>query len=34
MLADALADELLVGIVARAGHAVGHHRREQRFDGA
>ena len=30
----ALADELLVRIVTRAGHAVGDHRGEQRFDGA
>ena len=31
---DALADELLVRVVARAGHAVGDHRGEQRLDGA
>src|SRR5688500_15316980 len=29
----ALANELLVGIVARAGHAVGDHGGQQRFDG-
>ncbi len=31
---DALSDELLVGVVLRAEHAVGDGRREQRFDGA
>ena len=30
----ALADEFLVGIVTRAGHAVGDHGGEQRLDGA
>ena len=30
----ALADEFLVGVVARAGHAVGDHGRQQRLDRA
>ena len=31
---DALADELLVGVVTRAGHAVGHDGGQQRLDRA
>ncbi len=31
-LADALADELLIGAVPESRHAVGHHRRQQRLD--
>ncbi|CPQ89308.1 Uncharacterised protein [Bordetella pertussis] len=33
-IGQALADQFLVGIVAGAGHAVGHHGRQQGFDGA
>ena len=33
-VAQALANQLGIGVVLAAGHAVGHHRAEQRFDGA